>query len=92
MSPGLAGAISQQLERVVYVAGDHIIRQGEESEGMYFVSSGCVEVRRRASSVHHRASPVPPPRLTCPTAAPHLSGCCARALATPPSQLVGMYA
>ena len=42
--PGLAGAISQQLERVVYVAGDHIIRAGEESHGMYFVSSGLVEV------------------------------------------------
>ena len=42
--PGLAGAISQQLERVVFVAGDYIIRSGEESEGMYFVSSGLVEV------------------------------------------------
>ena len=43
-TPGLAGAISQQLERVVYVGGDYIIRAGEEAEGMYFVSSGVVEV------------------------------------------------
>jgi CRP-like cAMP-binding protein len=41
---GLPGAISQQLERVVYVRGDHIIREGEEPEGMYFVSQGQVEV------------------------------------------------
>ena len=41
---GLAGAISQELERVVYVSGDHIIREGEEPEGMYFVSQGQVEV------------------------------------------------
>jgi len=42
--PGLAGAISQQLERVVFVAGDHIVRSGEESSGMYFISSGLVVV------------------------------------------------
>ena len=40
----LAGALSQQLERVVYVAGDTIIRHGDEAEAMYFVSSGSVEV------------------------------------------------
>jgi len=41
---GLEGAISQRLERVVFVAGDYIIRAGEETEGMYFVSGGHVEV------------------------------------------------
>lgn len=40
----LAGAIAQQLERVVYVAGDFVIREGEESLGMTFVSSGQVSV------------------------------------------------
>ena len=40
----LAGAISTQLERVVFVEGDHIVRAGEESTGMYFISSGAVEI------------------------------------------------
>jgi len=40
----LAGLIAQRLERVVYVAGDTIIEQGAESEGMFFVSSGSLSV------------------------------------------------
>jgi len=43
-SPGLEGAISTNLERVVYVANDYIIRLGEETEGMYFIERGLVEV------------------------------------------------
>ena len=41
---GLPGAISQRLERVVFVTGDYIIREGEETEGLFFVSSGLVEL------------------------------------------------
>ena len=40
----LSGAIAQLLERVVFVGGDWIIREGEEAEGMFFVASGCVAV------------------------------------------------
>lgn len=42
--PGLAGAISRALERVVFVDGDYIIREGEAASAMFFVSRGAVEV------------------------------------------------
>ena len=45
---GLPEAISLNLERVVYVAGDYIIREGDDSEGMYFVSKGFAEARAHA--------------------------------------------
>jgi CRP-like cAMP-binding protein len=40
----IAGKIAQRLERVVFVAGDTVIQEGEEAEGMFFVSSGAVTV------------------------------------------------
>ena len=43
----LPEAISLNLERVVYVAGDFVIREGEEPEGMFFVSDGNAEVVRQ---------------------------------------------
>lgn len=46
---GLPGAISQALERVVFVSGDYIIREGEETLGLYFVSQGVVELFKHAS-------------------------------------------
>jgi len=42
--PGLAGAISQALDRQVYVAFDCIIRQGEQNDSMYFIDKGFVDV------------------------------------------------
>lgn len=41
---GLPEAISLNLERVVFVEGDFVIRQGEEPEGMFFVSDGTASV------------------------------------------------
>eukprot|EP00966_Prymnesium_polylepis_P184461 4275505-Prymnesium_polylepis.1 len=41
---GLAGAISQSLERVVYVEGDFVIREGEVNGSMHFVERGMVDV------------------------------------------------
>ena len=46
---GLPGAISQALERVVFVSGDYIIREGEETLGLYFVSQGVVELFKHVS-------------------------------------------
>jgi CRP-like cAMP-binding protein len=45
---GLPGAISMELQRVVFVTGDYIIREGEETEGLFFVSSGLVELLNSA--------------------------------------------
>ena len=36
--------LCDKLTRVVFVAGDYIIREGQEAAGMYFISSGLVEV------------------------------------------------
>ena len=41
---GLPGAISQELQRSVFVTGDYIIREGEETPGLFFVSAGLVEL------------------------------------------------
>lgn len=59
---GLPEAISLNLQRVVYVAGDYIIREGEEPEGMFFVSKGHAEVRsccRRVCAFHSGLGPAP---------------------------------
>jgi CRP-like cAMP-binding protein len=48
---GLPEAISLNLSRVVFVAGDFIIREGEDSEGMFFVSNGYAEVLNPDESV-----------------------------------------
>ena len=42
--PGLSGALSRALQKVVYVTGDHIIREGEPAEAMYFIEYGQVAV------------------------------------------------
>ncbi len=47
----LAEAISLNLRRVVYVDGDYIIRQDEDSEGMYFISTGFAEVLNEDETV-----------------------------------------
>jgi hypothetical protein len=36
--------LCDKLTRVVYTSGDYVIRDGQEVVGMYFISSGCVEV------------------------------------------------
>ena len=43
----LAREIASRLERVVFVAGDAIIHHGDHGRGMYFISSGSVEVGPR---------------------------------------------
>ena len=48
--PGLPGAISQCLERVVFVSGDTIVREGEVTDGMYFLLRGHVDVIHLAVS------------------------------------------
>ena len=48
---GLAEAISLNLQRIVYVTGDVVIRQGEDSEGMFFVSKGFADVLNPDGSV-----------------------------------------
>lgn len=40
----LAFELCENLTRVVFVTGDFIIRQQEVSDGMYFISSGSVEI------------------------------------------------
>ena len=48
------------LKRVVFVAGDYVIREGQEAAGMYFISSGLVEVsggRAAATPTHSHAAP-----------------------------------
>ena len=47
---GLAGAISQALNRVVYVEGDFVIREGEVNESMHFVEKGLVDVLQLSQS------------------------------------------
>ena len=41
----MAGAISQALERVVFVAGDIVVQQGNVADAMYFISAGMHVVR-----------------------------------------------
>jgi len=41
---GLMETISLNLERVLYINGDFIIRAGDEADGMYFISKGYAEV------------------------------------------------
>jgi len=41
---GLMEAISLNLERVLYVAGDYVIRAGDEANGMFFISKGSASV------------------------------------------------
>ena len=56
------------LKRVVFVAGDYVIREGQEAAGMYFISSGLVEVsggRAAATPTHSHAAP----RVRCVCAA-----------------------
>jgi CRP-like cAMP-binding protein len=40
----LSAAIASNLERLVFVDGDYVIYEGEESRGMYFINDGAVEV------------------------------------------------
>ena len=40
----MPGAIAHALQHVVFVIGDYILRQGTRPTGMYFLSSGTVEV------------------------------------------------
>ena len=47
---GLREAISLNLQRVVFVANDLVIREGEDAEGMFFVSEGTAEIVRLADS------------------------------------------
>jgi hypothetical protein len=47
--PGLAGAISQALDRQVYVPGDFIIRKGEQNDSMYFIDKGYVDVLHKTT-------------------------------------------
>jgi CRP-like cAMP-binding protein len=47
----LAQEICGFLRRVVFVAGDFIIHENEASDGMYFISSGSVEVVISSSDV-----------------------------------------
>ena len=42
--PGMPGAIAAALEHVCFVVGDYILRQGTRPDGMYFLSSGTVDV------------------------------------------------
>jgi len=44
LEPGLMGAMSLALHRVVYVQGDYILREGEIGKDMYFVAAGEVQV------------------------------------------------
>ena len=51
--PGLAGALSKELHRTVYVMGDYIIREGEPASTMYFIEHGEVEVCVGLSQEEH---------------------------------------
>ena len=42
--PQIAFTLCDNLQRVVFVGGDVIIREGQEASGMYFCSSGLVHV------------------------------------------------
>ena len=42
--PAIAFYLCDKLKRVVFVTGDYVIREGQEAAGMYFISSGLVEV------------------------------------------------
>jgi len=42
--PAIAFYLCDKLNRIVFVAGDYVIREGQEAAGMYFISSGLVEV------------------------------------------------
>ena len=42
--PQVSYFLCDKLKRVVYIAGDYVIREGQDSAGMYFISSGLVEV------------------------------------------------
>jgi hyperpolarization activated cyclic nucleotide-gated potassium channel 2 len=46
---GLSTTLSRALERVVYVSGDEVIREGETSGGMYFIQAGKVNVCKQHS-------------------------------------------
>ncbi len=48
--PGMPGAIAAALQHVVFVVGDYIMREGTRPEGMYFLTSGTVEVVKGAGS------------------------------------------
>ena len=47
--PQVAYYLCDKLKRVVYVAGDYVIREGQEAAGMYFVSAGLVYVQSTRS-------------------------------------------
>lgn len=42
--PQVAYYLCDKLNRVVYNAGDYVIREGQEAVGMFFISTGLVEV------------------------------------------------
>ena len=42
--PQVAYYLCEKLQRAVYLAGDHVVREGQETEGMYFISAGLVQV------------------------------------------------
>ena len=42
--PDLSRTIAIGLERVVFIHGDHVIRDGEHGRGMYFIQAGQVEI------------------------------------------------
>jgi len=48
---GLMESISINLERVLYLNGDFVIRAGDEGDGMYFISKGFAEVLNKHGHV-----------------------------------------
>ncbi|KAL3904444.1 MAG: hypothetical protein SGPRY_011283 [Prymnesium sp.] len=44
VEPGLMGAMSLALQRVVFVAGDYIVREGAVGTDMYLIAAGEVQV------------------------------------------------
>jgi len=46
--PSLARRLSSSLERVIFVGGDDIVKEGDPSRAMYFINSGAVHVLIRA--------------------------------------------
>ena len=54
--PGLRGSLSQALQRVVYVSGDFIIREGDIAEAMFFITSGKVDVVHVPQNADHASA------------------------------------
>lgn len=62
-SAGLSEAVSSELQRVIYVRGDYVIREGRTTEGLFFIKVTLptpphtpLYISRHPSSICHATS------------------------------------